>query len=148
MLSVNGNDAISTQARNNLNAFGQSIEANPNDVLTLSFGQMAAPTLKTLGDTAAMGNHGYTMKGLAKAIFANDVAAVQQMTSTLGYITKAQHAIVEMAFVSQYHGQMKTKLRDDVVEKYGQAMANAGMVAGVAAAQAQAKAAPKAKAAA
>ena len=109
-------------------------------------GLLTATQLKTLGDEAAKGNHRHTINKLAKTLFANDDTAIVAMTSALGYISTAQQKIAEYAFMSEYHGQMKTKFRDDCVAKYGQAMANVGLAAGVAAAQAQAKAAPKAKA--
>ena len=148
LLSVNGTDAISVTARQNLMTFGQAIEQHPDTVLTRAMDHLNATQLKALGDTSALGNHRNTIHKLAKTVFATDDAAVVAMSSTLSYITAAQRSICEYAFMSEYHGQMKTKFRDDCVAKYGQAMANAGMVAGVAAAQAQAKAAPKAKAAA
>ena len=146
LLSVNGADAISVAARQNLMTFGQAIEQHPDDVLTRSMGLLNATQLKALGDTSSLGNHRNTIHKLAKTMFANDDAAVVAMSSTLNYITAAQRSICEYAFMSEYYGQVKTKFRDDCVAKYGQAMAHVGMAAGVAAAKAAA--APKAKAAA
>ena len=52
LLSVNGADAISVAARQNLMTFGQAIEQHPDDVLTRSMGLLNAAQLKALGDTS------------------------------------------------------------------------------------------------
>ena len=142
MLSVQGNDVISVAARENLNAYSQAILAHPNDVIKQSLCRLNAEQLKSLGETAAMNNHKYTVKALAKAIFSADDMAVVAMTAAMGYITTAQINMAELAFVSQYHDQMKSAFRDDVISAYGEAMARAGMAAGmIAQAKATAKAA-------
>ena len=132
MLSVVGNDSISTDARNNLLEFGQALETFPDSVITQALNRFNPKQLKIMGDTAAMGNHGYTMKALAKAIFTADDLAVTKMTAVLGYIRDAKQRIVELAFASQYHDKPKASFRDEVVEKYGEACANHGRRVGAA----------------
>ena len=126
MLSVVGNDSISTDARNNLLEFGQALETFPDSVITQALNRFNPKQLKIMGDTAAMGNHGYTMKALAKTIFTSDDLAVSKMIAVLGYIKEAQLRVVELAFASQYHEKPKASFRDEVVLKYGEACANHG----------------------
>ena len=94
----------------------------PNNVVSNSLTRLTAKQLKTLGDTATMGNHKYTMKSMAKVLFEADDVAVNRVAKAMGYITQAQLCVCELAFASQYHDKMKTTFRDEVISAYGEAM--------------------------
>jgi hypothetical protein len=115
----------------------------PNNVVSNSLTRLTAKQLKTLGDTATMGNHKYTIKSMAKVLFEADDVAVNRVAMAMGNITKAQLSVCDLAFSTQYHDKMKTAFRDEVIEKYGEAMKAEGALMGAQHERAQHEAGPR-----